>query len=303
MAARSSRPTEKAAVFDPGALGATTVLALLFTLAAEFKVEWATVPLGFFVLFVAPGYAGAALLFGRRPLPSLAANVALVVGLSVLVNVVLGTLFLAFAVAPLSPLIGLADSVVCIVGTAVQYGRPTAGGAPWSRQLASYFELPEFSSGQKAAAYALFVAILVTFGAIGYLAAAQPGKSPDLSLTVVGPDGTTATIPTHGLVNATYTVLVDVQNNKTAQSFVLTLNSTLVGANTTNRTVVPWVMPLALAPNVTTSDVLSLGAGGSTSITVEFSFGLGGDYAISVSLAASTSGTPVRSALIAIVIS
>ncbi len=300
MAAPSTRPSEKAAVFEPGALAGATAVTLLFTFAAEFKVGWALVPLGIAVLFFAPGYAVAALLFGKRPLPTLAANFALVVGFSVLTNAVFGTLLLYFAVAPLSPLIGLCDAVVCVFGTVVQYGRPGAHGAPWSPRLASYFELPGFSTGQKATAFALLAAILVTFGAIGYLAAAQPGQSPDLSMTVVGPDGTTSTIPTSGLVNATYTVLVEVQNGATAQSFTLTLNSTLVGANTTNRTVLPWSMPLPLAANVTSAEPLSLAGKASTSISVEFEYSTPGDYSISFALTTSTNAVPVRNVAVTV---
>ena len=300
MAAPSTRPSEKAAVFEPGALAGATAVTLLFTFAAELKVEWALVPLGIGVLFFAPGYAVAALLFGKRPLPTLAANFALVVGFSVLTNAVFGTLLLYFAVAPLSPLIGLCDAVVCVLGTVVQYGRPTVRGAPWSGRLRSYFELPGFSNGQKAAAFALLAAILVTFGAIGYLAAAQPGQAPDLSMTVVGPDGTTSTIPTTGLVNATYTVIVEVQNGATAQSFTLTLNATLVGANTTNRTAVPWSMPLPLAANVTSAVALSLAGKASESISVEFEFSTPGDYAISFALSSPTNALPVRNVAITV---
>ncbi len=300
MAAPSTRPSDKAAVFEPGALAAATAVTLLFTFAAEFQVDWALVPLGIAVLFFAPGYAVAALLFGKRPLPTLAANFALVVGFSVLVNAVFGTVLLYFAVGPLSPLVGLCDAVVCVFGTVVQYGRPAAHGAPWSPRLASYFELPAFSTGQKAAAVALLAAILVTFGAIGYLAAAQPSQSPDLSMTVVGPDGTTSTIPTSGIVNATYTVIVEVQNGATAQSFTLTLNSTLVGANTTNRTVIPWSMPLALAANVTSSEPVSLAGKASEPISVEFDFSTPGDYAISFALSTPTSAVPVRNVSITV---
>lgn len=303
MVAASSRASVRALDYDPTTLSVVGLVTLLFSLVQEFRVPWVEIPLGLFVLFFAPGYGVAALLFGRQPLPSLAANMALIVGFSVLTNVVFGTLLLAGAVSPLTPLVGLLDAMVCLVAAGVQYRRPLPRAQRPPRRLWTAFELRGFSAGQKAAAYALFVGILITFGAIGYLAAFQPAEVPNLSLTIVGPDGTSGTIPSSGIVNATYTVLVQIQNNDSAQSFRLVVNSTLVGANATNRTSVPWVLPLALAANVTSSDSFDLSAGASGSVTVEFQFATTGDYAITFALAPAASAVAVRSALIGIVIS
>jgi uncharacterized membrane protein len=289
------------AIFDPVALLATTGLLLLFVVVAALQVPWVLIPLGLFVLFVAPGYGAVALLFGERTVPSLAANIAMIVGFSVVINVVLGTLLLFFAIAPLAPLVGAAAAVICAAATVVQYRRPH-GSAPGHRmrRLRSYFELAGFSSRQRVAAYALFVGILLTFGAIGYLSTVQPGNGPDLSLAVVGPDGTTSTLPTSGSINGTLYVVLLVQNNETAQSLVLGVNSSLVGQNATNFTTVTWGAPLALGPNVTASTVLELTSGEKDNVAVSFQFGLGGDYLVSFSLTPPQSHLPVRTSGIAV---
>ena len=91
MSAARDRPPGTRTVFDADALGITTVLTLVFVLLAEFNVPWLLIPFGLFVRFAAPGYGAAALLFGRRALSSLAMNIALIAGPSVLINVVAGT--------------------------------------------------------------------------------------------------------------------------------------------------------------------------------------------------------------------
>ena len=301
LATRGSPVSGLPAIFDPGALSVTTLVTILFVVAAELSVSWALFPLGLFVLFAAPGYAATALLLGRRPLPSVAVNFALIAGLSVLINVLLGTALYAFAITPVVPLIGLADAIICTAGTFVQFRRARTvrpvSGPSWFRSLLA---LPRFRPSQRAAAYALFAGILVVLGVIGYLSTIVPNPGPDLSLTAVGPDGTSATLPTNGLVNATLTVLVIVQNNATAQSLVLTLNSTLVGSNSTSFTSIPWTMPLLLGPNITTSDPVNLTSGASESIQVQFQFDAGGDYAIGLALTPAASHVALRTLFLGI---
>ena len=282
-------------MFRPGTLALTTALTLAFVLVAELQIEWVLIPLGLFVLFFGPGYAAVALLFGNRTMPSLTLNVALIVGFSVLINVVLGTLLYTFAIGPLTVLVGLGDAAVCWAGTVVQYRRPqTARPGQWSRRLRSLYELPGFSPRQRAAAYALFACILLTFGVIGYLSSLPPGATTDLSLGVLGPDGTARTLPTAGIVNGTLTVEVVVQNNATAQSLDLIVNSILVGGNATGMTTIAWDMPLHLASNVTSSTVLDLPSKGSDSLDVSFEFSSGGSYVVSFSLAPPQSHAVLR---------
>ena len=272
-------------VFDTVALAITTVLTLVFVVLAEYGVPWILIPFGLFVLFVAPGYGAAAILFGRRPLPSLAVNVAVIVGLSVLINVVVGTLILFLAIAPLAPLVGALDALVCAGATTLQSRRPReAIPGEGRRRFRSFWELPGFTRGQRAGAYAFFVAILLTFAAIGYLSTLQPHQAPDLSLGVAGPDGTTSSLPSSGPVNGTLSVTVTIQNNATEQSMVLAVSTSLVGANATHATTVPWKMPLRFGPNETSSEGLQLASGATLSVPISFQFTSSGEYRVLFSL-------------------
>lgn len=304
MASRNSPSPEIPAVFVPSALLITTLVALAFVVVSDLQIPWVLIPLGLIVLFWVPGYAVVALIFGGRPLPSLALNVGMIVGFSVLVNVVFGTLFLYFSIGPLDPLVGLVAAVVSAAATLVQYRRPRAAGSDGeTHRFRSYFALPGFSRGQRVAAYSLFVAILLTFGAIGYLSTLHPGNTPDLSLGVVGPTGTTSTLPTSGIVNSTLAVIVNIGNNDTIQSLALSVNSSLIGGNSTNATTVPWAMPLPLGPSVKSSETLHLTSGESAHVSVSFLFRASGDYVVSFSLTPVGSHTVVRANALTIRIS
>lgn len=295
MAIRDLPPPGPAPIFDPATLSIVTFVTLAFVVIDYLQVPWVLIPFGLFVLFVAPGYAAVALLFGRRSIPSLAMNVALIVGLAVVINVALGTLLLVFAIGPVAPIVGLCDAGISTAATVVQLLRPqpvgSAHGGGWFRGL---FVLAGFTRGQRVAAYALFAGILLTFAAIGYLSTLQPGNAPDLSFGVVGVDGTTSTLPTSGTVNTTLAVLVEVRNNATVQPFILSVSSALVGSNATNFSSTPWVMPLDLGPNVTSSEPLNLTSGQSDDVDVSFEFSTGGDYVVSFSLTPPQSHVAVR---------
>ncbi len=283
------------AIYSRTALLGTTLVTLAFVVVAELQVPWVLLPLGLFVLFVAPGYAVVALLFGARTLPSLALNIAMIVGMSVLFNAVVGTLLLYYAIAPLAPLVGAFAAVVCAAATVVQYQRERWNESRRPGQwLRSVLALPGFTPAQRTAAYALLIGVAVTFGAIGYLSTLQPRSAPDLSLAIVGPGGTTSTLPTSGTVNSTLALIVEVGNNATSQSLVLGVNSTLVGQTGSTRTTVPWTVPLHLAPNVTSSESLSLTSGETDNIQFSFQVDTGGDYAISFFLTPLQSHVAVR---------
>ena len=304
MSAAGDRPPGTRTVFDADALGITTVLTLVFVLLVEFNVPWLLIPFGLFVLFAAPGYGAAALLFGRRALSSLAMNLALIVGLSVLINVVVGTVLLVLEISPLAAILGAVDAALCTVATAVQFRRPWE--APLEQRILrvrTAFELPGFSRPQRAAAYALFAGILLTFAAIGYLSSVPTGGSPDLSLAIVGPDGTTATLPTTGGVNTTISLTVDIGNNASAQSLLLSVSSVLVGQNATSLAAVPWTMPIHLAPNVTSSEVVSLSSDAHSTVGISFQFNASGDYRLLFSLSPTGSSAALRSVALSLRIS
>jgi uncharacterized membrane protein len=300
----SSDPASEAtALYSAPALLASAALTAGFVLASADHLAWAQAPLGIFVLFFAPGYAGMALLFGKRAIPSYPANFALIVGLSVIFNVTIGVVLLYFSLGPINSIIGVAGAVLCFLASVAQKARhPTGQSSSATRRIGAVFRFPGFSRGQRAAAYALFAAVLLTFGVIGYIATLQPGNTPDLAMTLVGPDGTTSTLPAEGTVNTSLAVIVEVHNNATAQPFILSVNSSLVGENGTNFTNLPWAMPLHLAPFVTSEESLNLSKGGSESVSISFQFDRTGDYLVSFSLTPPRSATPVRSTAIAIAI-
>jgi uncharacterized membrane protein len=282
---------------------ATTAVTVAFVVAAILGLPGVLIPLGLFVIFFAPGYAAAALLFGRRRLPSIPANIAVIVGLSVLGVVALGTLALYFSVAPLAPLVGFGVLGLDIGATLVQYDREGVRPfGPTARRIRSFFELPGFTPGERTAAVALFVVIVVTLGAIGYLATLQPGNTPDLTLAVVGPDGTTATLPTSGPVGGVLAVVLLVHNNASTQSLTLSVNASLVGGSGARSTNVPWVMPLQLAAGSTSSERLNLTSGESISVDVSFEMLHRGEFAVDFSLTAPPAKAPVRAVGITLVI-
>jgi uncharacterized membrane protein len=298
LSTRVESESEPPDLYNVLALLITALLTGAFIVVAAFRVPWILIPLGLFVLFVAPGYALAALLFGgEREITSLPLNIALIVGFSVLVDVVIGTIALFFSIGPLSPIVGAEVALLCFIAVFVQLQRRRVLGpksnAPGFR---SWFKLPGFTPGQRTAAYALFICVLLTFGVIGYLSILSPKSTPDLSLAVLGPNGTTSTLPTSGGINTTLGVILLVQNNATTQSFVLTVSSTLVGGNATKPTSVPWVLPLQLGPGATSTEVLPLTHGQSDSVAVSFQFANRGDYAISFSLTPPQSTLAIRTA-------
>ena len=159
----------------------------------------------------------------------------------------------------LPAVLGIVDAALCTVATAVQFRRPRE--VPLEQRilrLRTTYERPGFSRPQRAAAYAPFAGILVTFATIGYPSTVPSGASSDLSLAAAGPDGTTATLPTTGGVNSTISRTVEVGNNASAQSRVLSVSSILVGQKATSLAAVLWTRPIHLAPIVTSSEALAL---------------------------------------------
>jgi uncharacterized membrane protein len=296
LSIRVDPESERPDLYNVLALLITALLTGAFIVVAALRLPWILIPLGLFVLFVAPGYALAALLFGgEREITSLPLNIALIVGFSLVVDVGIGTVALFFSIGPLSPIVGVEVALLCFIAVFVQFqrrhvlGRKTHTPGFWS-----WIELPGFTSSQRTTAYVLFVGVLVTFGVIGLLSTLQPSNTPDLSLAVLGPNGTTSTLPSSGSVNSTLGVLLLVQNNATAQSLVLSVNSSLIGGNPAPSTSVPWVLPLQLAPGATSTEVLPLTHGETDSVAVSFQFADRGNYTISFSLTPPQSTVAVR---------
>ncbi len=301
MSVRSDLSSDTTALYAPRLLLVSAALTAGFVLSSEYRVTWAQVPLGIFVLFFAPGFALAAFILGKRAFPSYPANLAVIVGLSVVFNVVFGTVLLYFSIGPVDAIGGAVAALLCFAASVAQSAhQPARRSRPIARRLWSSLGFAGFSVGQRAAAYALLAGVLVTFGAIGYIATLQPAAAPNLALVVVGPDGTTSTLPLGGAVNSTMAVIVEVRNNATAQTLTLSVNASLIGQNGTNYTSIPWAMPLLLGPLTASSEPLSLSKGVSESVDVSFQFEAAGDYVVGFSLTSPGATAPVRSTTLSI---
>jgi hypothetical protein len=252
--------------------------------------------LGLFVILVAPGYAVAALLFGRGTRLPWTVHVALIVGLSVIIEASAGILYFVSAHGGLTInlLLGGLAYVLSLTATVVQWSRGMALDlSPVWEKLRRGVALPGFSAGQKVAAFSLFAAILVTFGAIGYLSTVHPEVQPPLSIAVFGPNGTTNTLPTGGSANQTLEVMVEIANDGTAQPLNLSVLSTVTSAPPSPESTIPWTMPLPLGPETLSSTTVFLAAGGSQTISVTFVFASPGDYTVTFTLQASGGPSPV----------
>jgi len=240
---------------------------------------------------VAPGYAVAALVFGRRGGLSTAANAAVVVGLSVVVNVGAGLLLLTARIASLAVPLGAVAASLLSIALIVQASEQPRGQEPiLAPRLRRQFSHPEFSSAQRLAAYALLAGILVTIGTIGYLSTTGNGGTPTVSLAVVGPNGEATTLPTAGTTYQTLSVELLIQNNATVQSLRLVVNATLLGGPAHPPVNVPWAMPIPLRPGATSSTLLPLTRSQYATVPVSFYFTQTGTYVLGVSLVAPLGG-------------
>jgi uncharacterized membrane protein len=252
--------------------------------------------LGLFVILVAPGYAICALFFGRGSRLPWTVQVALIVGFSVVIESSVGILYFVgtHGGLTLNLVLGLLAYILTLTATVVQWSRGMALDlSPLAESLRSGVSLPGFSQGQKVAAFSLLAAILLTFGAIGYLSTVHPGGQAILSIAALGPNGTTNTLPTGGNANQTLEVIVEIGNDGTAQSLNLTVTSALSSSNGTPQSTIAWMMPLALGPGSQSSTSVPLAAGASEMIPITFVFANPGAYSVTFTLLAEGSTPPV----------
>jgi uncharacterized membrane protein len=293
------------AIYDTKILSLVTLVAAAYLPTALVVGGVPQLLLGLFVLLVAPGYAIAAMLFGISDRFPVSVHAALIVALAVVFDSAVGTVY--FVAAPRVPdlalFLGMLTTVLCLAATAIQVVRkrdldltPVGGG------LRRTFELPGFSRGQKVAAFALLGGILVTFGAIGYLSTIHPEGPPPVSVALLGPDGTTNTLPTGGSTDQVLDVLIVVGNNLSAQSLNLEVASTLTGVPPVPPANIPWSMPLRLGSGTESSTELGLAGGESQTVPVEFVYGASGSYVLTfavqtlqgATLASATLGMTIR---------
>jgi uncharacterized membrane protein len=287
-------------LYDAKLLFAAAIVCIVY-LVVELTVGGpAQVLLGLFVLFVAPGYGVASLLFGRGSRFPWPVHIAFIVCLGVVTEVMVGLLYFvgAHGTLTLNLPVGWLGYSLCIAASLVQWrrGKLHPLSPLWGR-VRRRFALPGFTAGQRVAAFALLAAILVTLGAIGYLSTVHPEVQPLLSIAVLGPDGTTNTLPTVVSANQTAAVTVEVRNDGTAQTLNLTVLSELTSSSGTPGSIIPWLMPLRLGSAIQSSTAISLAAGASNPITVTFAFATPGEYSVTFTLQAPGQTPPVDAVL------
>ena len=219
---------------------------------------WLTVPLGLLTLFFSPGYGIVALGAGERKRWPWYFTAPLVVGLSVGFNVGVGVLLLAghFGLPPL--VLGITALLTLFLGAAAHFSRSApATDSRFGTMVRSELGLRNFDSGQRVAAYALLVGIIVLVAGLIYIASVNPKETADVSLGITGPDGTVASIPARINISTPATVLLTVGNDNTAQGWnvLVSASATLAGNSLANGTVPPpapsrsvrWSTPLYLA--------------------------------------------------------
>ena len=275
-------PSDSSPFFRPSYLYLLLVLA-----AAYIGVTWIrpvvllSLPLGLLTVLFVPGYAIGALFLGARSRWPWSLTFAVVVGLSVAVSTAEGLVLLALHLGLPSRVFSVVAFV--LVGIALLDRTRSAEevrSAPSGSDLDAELGLPGHTKGQRVVGYGLLTAILVVFVVILYLASVFPNDTPSVSLGLSGPDGTAATLPTDGTVGQNLTVLATVGNNATGQVLDLTVRSTLSGSSPTNYTAVPWILPLPLGPNQTSTEPVSLDPGQTVTVQSRFTFPATGSYEV-----------------------
>jgi hypothetical protein len=276
-----------------------TVISAIFVGVTLLPRSLGTVLLGAFVLLVAPGFGLGAMLFGGPGRKfSRAANFAMVVGLSVLYNGVVGIILLLWGPGLNALILGLAALAPVCLGTLAQSRRrSTAPRFRLRNALAETLRFPGFSSAQRMVLWALLAGTLLVFAAIAYEASVVPAGSGGLSVALTGPDGTTDTLPGSGALNTSFSILLSVRSGDALPAALLTVSSVPVGSTTPPRFTVAWSMPLSLGPGVASSERVAISAGGSISVPVSFNFSQAGSYVVTFSISGTSAGSTVSATL------
>ena len=304
----------EARFYSYGYLAATAALMAVYALVSFFAPHSIIeIPLGLFALLFAPGYALAALLFARQPGLTWIVNLLIVVGLSVVFNVLVGIALLR--VGPgLSTWSGaLSDLGAALFGLivfTVREAADTQAGPPPAvtqdlagplRALRQRLRLVGYSPGQRAAAVTLLALIVVVLGVIVYVAVAQPHEDLAVSFAMYGPAGTVDSLPSSGTNSSVLGVMLTVSNNGTAQGFQILVVSETVAFPHAPLTTIPWSQPLPLGRATESLLAFTLGGGKNTSMPISFELTSAGNstmsftlYTVSFTLE-SAAGTPIQS--------
>ena len=237
-------------------------------------------PLGLLTLLFSPGYALAALALGPTPRWPWTLMFPMVVGLSVAFSVGEGLVLLAFHLGLPAAVFALVSLGLIIIAVATFPAETpqSASEARFQSFLAEELQLPGHLPGQRVAAVAILLAIVVVFAGIVYLATVTPNQHLSVSMGIVGPDGFTNGLPTSGVPGGALTVKVTVGNNATQQPLILVVQSAANNTAPSSYKTIPWKVPLALGNNTTSSDTVPLLAKATATVNVTFEFAVQGTY-------------------------
>jgi hypothetical protein len=276
-------------------LAALTVVYGLVTLLGP--TPWIDLPLGLLTLFVTPGYAIGAVMFGTRSRWPATLQFALLVGWSVAWNVAIGLVLLVFGRGLPASL--FAFVALGLIGVASLYWarhHPGSPPSPAGSRVPAALRLTGYTPAQRTAAYGLVTAIGLVFAIIIYLASVFPGNAgPGLGFSIAGPDGSASSLPVGGAPNVTLDIQVTIQNNATAQAFTLDVLTATAGSTPTAYESVPWGSPLVLANATQSTKAVDLASAASIVVAVPFEYPVAGHYVLSF-LLDNSSGAVERNA-------
>lgn len=246
-----------------------------------------TVVLGGLLVFLVPGYALTSLLWHREPTLAVGDRIIFSVGLSVALTV-LSVLLLSITgvgIYPLTVTLALAyESLVFgIAATAFRSARHQGIPGDLTRAAERARAIVRSDKPFWAVVAAILAAAVVLFTLI--VATPTPPVGPEFY--VLGPDGTTNTLPKTLVVNRTASVLVGATNGQ-AQSFTFAVTLCLGPANGTcpagSASPASWTTTLSFAPNQTYVLNLSVGAGSKAEQLLRFFVTVPGSYALDLFL-------------------
>lgn len=256
-------------------------------------------PLGIAELLIVPGYAVGALVFpGRSQLPW-AASFAIVVGLSVSVNIFLGLAALGFHAGLPAPLFATVASALALLALGVRLRQDPLVAGRFGQAVAELGRMPGFTVGQRRAAFGLLGLTTIVLVVIVYLSGVHPNVHPAVALALEGPGGSVASLPTSGAVNSVLAVWVSVTNGANAEQLLLSVQSVNLTSNPAGYHLVPWTLPLALGNATQSSTEFNLLAGQTYVLNLTFAFSYPGLYGVYLTVA-DTGGATLRTAALTI---
>lgn len=285
-------PTPRTTIFrEMGLVGVFLITLVYVGVVLLTPGSPAQIPLGFFELVFAPGYVLGALLFARRPILPPVAEFPVVVGLSIVFNVLVGLLLAITAVGLRIDWLVSADAAVVWAGVVVlAYLGDAPGVSGVGRAFQRELRLPGIRPSYRPAVYALLIACLLAFAGTIYLGVSVPTSTTPSSLALYGPDGTTGSLPIEqnlsiGVIGLVLVSIVDGQKTGSLTLVVESVNNKL--NTSTSPTAINWTQPMVFYNATTSSLALGLTYGQQTTLDFTFEYSYTGTYSLKFALESS----------------